>query len=339
MTQSPVRVLSNACPVCSSSSNLLRCSRCKVISYCCRDHQASHFRTHKAACSNIHRARENANKAENDLRHPPPNSLAPPNAFENEVGCFWAHFEPRSYLQERIKVVKALAKIKSRDSVEAQLEECTDIIRLGRADEGTLRAIVPFLMIRLDMDQQAYEFIKWWSTTAQREDYRDMAIDMSKPFLDIEGADALEETDGQDWDCDLAHLIALILLKLKFRFDVQAIGQSAILKRKLPQELVDETQRYIPRSPVISVHKNALNPKLNVALIQKLTRHFEVLTDKVSEQYPHFWPMLLGREKELSGKLPSKDMEELRTILQSTTETAADIPGALETLKLSAASP
>ncbi|XP_059478591.1 prolyl hydroxylase EGLN3 isoform X2 [Neocloeon triangulifer] len=39
-----------ACELCGSRENLLRCSRCRQVWYCCKDHQKAHWKKHKRAC-------------------------------------------------------------------------------------------------------------------------------------------------------------------------------------------------------------------------------------------------------------------------------------------------
>jgi hypothetical protein len=38
------------CAVCKSSTDLKKCANCKQISYCCKDHQVSHWSSHKKEC-------------------------------------------------------------------------------------------------------------------------------------------------------------------------------------------------------------------------------------------------------------------------------------------------
>jgi hypothetical protein len=39
-----------------------------------------------------------------------------------------------------------------------------DMQRLRRSDNLGLRDMMPAIMLRLDLDQECYDFVKWWVT-------------------------------------------------------------------------------------------------------------------------------------------------------------------------------
>src|SRR5690554_4872015 len=41
----------SACAVCQTRTNLLRCSRCKVVKYCSKEHQIQDWPNHKHQCT------------------------------------------------------------------------------------------------------------------------------------------------------------------------------------------------------------------------------------------------------------------------------------------------
>lgn len=179
MTVPPTDVtLSNACPICSSMSNLQRCSRCKVIHYCSREHQSSHFPTHKSACNDVRKARDHIDAEKEELLR-----IAGADFFETHGGHFWGLIETRDYMRARYGFVEALMEVKSTDSAQTQLEHLMDMLRLCRSDNMGVRYLVPAVMVRLDKDQEAYDLVKWYSTTGNDETY-DWG-DMSRPFLDV----------------------------------------------------------------------------------------------------------------------------------------------------------
>ena len=78
--------LTPCCQLCSNSQSLLRCSSCKVVRYCSKDHQVSDWPQHKSACSGIKKARILMNREEQKLRDQPDgDGFAPPNVFEEHV--------------------------------------------------------------------------------------------------------------------------------------------------------------------------------------------------------------------------------------------------------------
>ncbi|KXG45905.1 uncharacterized protein PGRI_047610 [Penicillium griseofulvum] len=83
-----------------------------------------------------------------------------------------------------------MTMIKHVESVQAQLDILMENLRLCRGDNLGSREVIPGLMIRLHQDQECYDFLKWWATTGQKDDY-DWGDD-TLPYLDIENANPLE---------------------------------------------------------------------------------------------------------------------------------------------------
>lgn len=53
---------------CSKKDGLNRCSACKVVMYCGRDHQAENRAAHKSLCNKIKKAQAETVRKENELR-------------------------------------------------------------------------------------------------------------------------------------------------------------------------------------------------------------------------------------------------------------------------------
>ncbi|KAL1843997.1 hypothetical protein VTJ49DRAFT_6401 [Mycothermus thermophilus] len=75
-------------------------------------------------------------------------------------------------------------------------------------------------MLRLDRDQECYDFIKWWAHVPGSYDFGDA----SRPYLDTRDADVFEPlsvvlTRFQS----LSHLVSLTLLKLRLYHDLKAV--------------------------------------------------------------------------------------------------------------------
>lgn len=45
--------LTTKCSICDKDDNLMRCARYRVTYYCRREHQSSHFASHKSACGAV----------------------------------------------------------------------------------------------------------------------------------------------------------------------------------------------------------------------------------------------------------------------------------------------
>lgn len=191
--------LSGHCPVCHSKDKLLRCQGCKAVPYCGRQHQESHRKEHKSVCNAVKKARTKLENEERKLRAMPGDmvsecakferisdslQLTPPGAtiFEDNAGHFWGIHETRHYMRSRYGLVEALLKIKGQwHPVEEAHDHIRDLLRLCRGDNMGVRSILPPLKLRLGKDQECYDVIKFYATTAQRGNY-DWG-DMSQPFL------------------------------------------------------------------------------------------------------------------------------------------------------------
>ena len=145
-----------AAPGCSKTSNLSRCSACKVVRYCRREHQSADRPGHRSVCSKIKKALANLEKAERTLRREEGDAI-----FEEEKGHFWGILETRDYMLARFALVEALLKINSVQAVTSALDHLLDMLQLCRGDNLSVRTVVPSLYIRLGRDQEAYDFCTW----------------------------------------------------------------------------------------------------------------------------------------------------------------------------------
>jgi len=159
--------------------------------------------------------------------------------FENSVGHFWGIIDTRDYMRARYGHVEAVLKIKSRTAVQTALDHLLDMLRLNRSDNMGLRDLVPALHLRLGREQACYDFIKWWYTRAQDDDYDSGNTDL--PHLDIENADAFESPNTLKMSyAALPHRAMLCLLKWRLQSDLQALKNTSIAAGdKVPAELLN----------------------------------------------------------------------------------------------------
>lgn len=267
------------CSVCPSTDNLMRCSRCQVVFYCSREHQTSHFPSHKSACSAVSKKRTKLETEYEKLRtHPGDELFTPARAFENEnaVGSFWSMPGTRPYMRARFAFVDALGAIDTRDAVETQLEHERDMVRLSRSDNMGMRELIPFAMLRTDRDQDCYDFLKWNFTTGMDPDY-DWG-NMSLGYLDVKNADVCESVASlglQNFQ-NLAHVTALMLLKIKLLLDLQAA---------------------VPRSSIVANNRALMATKLFELEVQTYQ-----LYSIVHALNPHFWRLLFSPQPDLTDR-------------------------------------
>ncbi|CEJ57717.1 hypothetical protein PMG11_06401 [Penicillium brasilianum] len=326
--------LPSGCAVCNQKEDLLQCSGCKVLSYCGRDHQVADRPAHKSACIAIKKARGKMEEGEQILRDHPGDFLMPADPFTNSVGNFWGVFPTRDYMRARFALVKAMAEVDNAESVKAQLDHLMDMLRLCRSDNMGVRDLVPGLMLRLNKDQECYDFIKWWAVIDDNPRYA--WGDPDFPYLDIKNADIFEPVNrfcGQF--PDLSHLVCLCLLKIKLLFEVMRLEQStASLGPTVPSEILDLIQSSVPRSPAVRVSHGIMSGDRDVrkTIISKLKAQLNVVFDAVVEANEHFWPALIDTDIDLT-EIPQfyshGSVEEMILVLRYNYDAWIESPGAL----------
>ncbi|KAK3312996.1 hypothetical protein B0H66DRAFT_569333 [Apodospora peruviana] len=230
--------------------------------------------------------------------------MTPKNAFETHVGHFWGLLNTRDYMRARSKLAHELMAIGTLDGVSEALSHVMDMLRLNRSDNMGLRTIIPGLLIRLDRDQECYDFIKWWATCDFDGD------DMSKPYLDLHGADALE--DDMDWLTgefpDFYHLVAILLLKLKMMVDTRntKVARKVLDKSSLPGKLWEPIELATLRSPLsvpfCKLKNNAELARMEVRLLHQIRR----LGAAVTRANDQFMLYLLGDSDDLDEMLEAR---------------------------------
>lgn len=238
------KTLERACPVCKANNNLVYCAGCKVMPYCGRDHQDAHGGAHENQCTKVKNTREELQAEDIKLRNVEGDSATAANPFETSVGHFWSIMETRDYMRARYEHIEALLQIDQLDATIAGRDHIEDMLRLCRSDNMYLRDLLPSLYLRLGQDQQCYDFIKWYFTEGQRGDYDWGNMDL--PFLNLVDEDAFENPEVfLHPSGELAHKLAIMLLKIRLLFDLRRLQKSKALytQTELPQEVKDEISR------------------------------------------------------------------------------------------------
>ena len=193
----------NICALCAVPATST-CAKCKMVYYCCREHQAQDFKIHKLICKSFSNASEIFQREENLLIN-----MDNGNPFEYNVGNFWLDFDTRDYMRAKYGRISTLERFGSYKAVTFALEEMLDCLRLCRGDNMGIRDLIPALQLRLHRDQECFDFIKWWSTTGSEPDYDWGDADL--PYLDLHNEDSFELIMGDS----LHHCASLLLLKIR----------------------------------------------------------------------------------------------------------------------------
>lgn len=313
------------CQACAASQNLLRCSSCKVVRYCSKDHQVSDWAQHKSACNAIKASSACLRREEQKLRdHPPGDDFEPGNVFEEQVGYFWGLLHTRPYMRARYAVVEAIMKVRTYDAVVAALDHVMDCMRLNRSDNMGVRDFAPSLMLRLGRDQECYDFVKWWATEGSRGDYDFGDADL--PFLNVKDADVLEtpqEFCGQY--LDLSHSVSVALVKAKLLLAVRA-GPEGV-------EMLRSSQSF-HRIEDREETEGAGNE--HVELVKVLKSQVSMLYHAVHRANPHFWAALIEPGSHLGARpeyTSPGTKEEMQMALKQSYDAWKETSGAIEVIK------
>jgi hypothetical protein len=314
-----------------------------VIRYCSKEHQASDWPVHKSACIAI-KKRHAKLEAEEETLHAAPNDgfMNHGDPFVNGVGHFWAMLNTRDYMRARYALVEALLKVKTLDAAEAALDHLLDMLRLCRGDNMGVRDLVPHLMLRLGRNQECYDFIKWWATTADDAHY-DWG-DMDLPYLDIRDSDAFEPVD---YLCGkyrpLSHTVAATLLKARQLLAVKSCFEDASVfgenSRPLAPQTFSQIQDSHLRDALGRQWENIDSARKHARLVETLAEQVDKLHKAVKLRNKYFWPALLNPERHL-GARPSMyihgSVEEMQLVLQYCFDSWRESPGAIELIKTKA---
>ncbi|KAJ5256932.1 hypothetical protein N7478_013036 [Penicillium angulare] len=338
---------STGCPVCCKADDLLRCSGCKVLRYCGRDHQTAHRQAHKFACREVRIARDDLEKAKQALINDP--NFKNDNPFVNHVGYFWKIVETRPYMMGLSKLVNALQSIDHKDSVQAELDLCMEMLRLCPSDNMGVRSSVPGVMLRLDKDQECYDFVKWWALASINYDWEDHSR-----YYNIKNADAFEAIDfmGDNPLGELPHFICLMILKIKLLSELLKLQEMEVtIKQMLGEKLGGGIQnvpipsemfrKIVDDYPGIKIHNSIIRSRDDFMKGQGLKDavwglkvQIDELYDIIDKANKHFWPAMKDAEKALltppSNMFAKGNVEEMRLALNTTWLTWVSVPAAID---------
>ena len=131
-------------------------------------------------------------------------------------------------MRARVDYVIQSLRIDSHDVVSGALDHLLDMLRLCRSDNLGVRDMVPNLYLRLNQDQKCYDFIKWYATDGEANNYN--WGDMNLPFLNLENEDVMESIDlFMDKWSPVSRGIPITLIKLRMLLDLRDVRASSAL--------------------------------------------------------------------------------------------------------------
>ena len=319
----PARLQPRACEVCDQTNTLTICESCKAVWYCSPGHKDTDREKHRHTCELVATTRREYKTEERILRD---ESSADGRAsyFETDVGRFGRIDEARDYLLMRFQHAATLlhffgstdgentltARV---DVLEFVLAELLDMIRLSRRDEVGASTSIPAIYLALGRDQEAYDFIKW-VTVADNTWHPDDWDDLDRPYLDLQGADVVE--DNLDvWlrrsDEMLPFLVAVILIKIRAVLCLLEVQKARrLLRGVLPNEIIDIICQHLA-GPVLSSRPDILRKDTNKTtyLIYEVRHQALELYIAVVESNTPFWDLMLDHEPEAVKRNKERQLE------------------------------
>jgi hypothetical protein len=243
----------------------------------------------------------------------------------------------RSYMKAHCKFVEALLKIKTPVATEKALQNLLAMLEVDGAN-GVVNTMVPAHMIRLGMDQEAYNFVKWWRFKACDPNY--YAGNALPPHIKVDLKDANKWEDPQtlgSYNWNLTHLATTTLIKIKLLFKLYALEENQNSDRWLSQDLLKDL-RYGLDIPVICCGEAyAIPAQEHAALAERLIKQIESLMAQMDKDSRSFWPALLDPGQHLNtqrtGKRSLRFIERMQQALQWTYDGWNETPGAIDYVK------
>jgi hypothetical protein len=212
-------------------ASLQRCSRCQVAWYCSSECQKKHFQLHRKLCKRIEDERNRVDTEAIPLRtfvDPWQDNAVAENIFETRIGEFGELDETEKYLKACAKLAKsywmAAYDCEVKEVWEKALFHYLELLRLDEMNGFNTKFRVPFILLYLNRDDDAYAFIRY---CLQYDDLDPDEILVKHKhsregdwIYDVEEncryRDIFEECPNID-DVDLPgpHIVALAIIKLR----------------------------------------------------------------------------------------------------------------------------
>ncbi|RAK98162.1 zinc finger MYND domain-containing protein, partial [Aspergillus ibericus CBS 121593] len=324
------------CGHCGQTRNLRRCSGCQVMFYCSKDHQKAHRSAHKSACHAVARARGFHQRVAVPITRACGGTVTltriPQDVRDNrEVFQGWMH----DYLFSKYFLTEVMDKINTRQAVQERLDLLLSLVHVFRADEVGTRWKIPALLIRLQRDQESYDFMKWFCLAKKRTPIDEM--NPALPFLDMKNADAFEDVIQftSEWKASrlverIHTMLALTLLKVRLVLDLRMLETvgTAIGETILP-EIHIHIQAYVVESSVISKDRALLARWDHGVIIAELEKQIRVLMEEVQRFNEHIWSTLVDGPFPLAIVYTSGSPEEAVSIMTQCHAAWSESPGAI----------
>ncbi|ORY03678.1 hypothetical protein BCR34DRAFT_545017 [Clohesyomyces aquaticus] len=314
--------LTHSCAYCPKTTQLNICSKCKVVQYCGRDHQAADWPIHKALCKKIgkYKAELQAERDEEAMFSSLAGRLDPALVKHCKGGD----------VDVLLKLATAELELDTRLAVQSALGHVLAMTRNAKTSMLGTADLPIACFLRLGQDQEAYDYMKWWITTPET-----LLRPPKQPYTAVKNEDGLESVDVFMGRCpSIAFMAALTLFKLRLLMDLQAIQRSRqAVSSDLPQELLDE------------IRKNMVSSAITIDLIERdnheeaisgLAKDIKTLYGAIRISNKQLWPGILHPTDDLimnENIWGEESKREHGLALKHTYKAWVETPGAVDAIK------
>jgi hypothetical protein len=227
------------CQNCSKigQSPLSRCATCQVVHYCSKECQVQNWPVHKPLCKEVKRTLAEYKEEEQKLKHFRSEFYEEHhNYFEEEAFKYEFFFRPetRDYCCSIAGRIMAYENIGTAAALQVCVELLMKYFYHARMDGFGNRHMVPSFLLRLGMDQQAHDFIKWHAEFPKdRYEWDDPVTLTDVPYLSYWGTNPRlpNQHSEQPKLYDLYHVMADFLIKFRIFSDKRALNALFISSR------------------------------------------------------------------------------------------------------------
>lgn len=249
----------------------------------------------------------------------------------------------RLYKDRKLEQMGQMSLINTLESVRFTLSEASSLLLEAALPDDGLQDVPPAFLLRLGNYRECYQFLRWYAAAATNPDHP--SHNEAESYLQ-EPADLLEpvdvflsplHTEAPGVYQTVAHLVFLIILKIRLLFDLQKDNEVAtILRTKLPQELVNRVLEYVPDKLAPYMDVRAMKFTSRSEMTHVLKAHILTLYQHVDSQNRHFWGALFSPAGHLSAEpadyMPGS-VSEMQVALRRTYREWVLTPGAISYIR------